>query len=115
MGSGGAGGRAGAAINTIIYLLKKASLFLGRKGDMWAVRAVGMVGSEGRARWVERAWLCWGRCGCWGVRAVGGGRWGRVARVVVLGQQQNRILFLFEEFRGGEGGGGGWRGWSDQQ
>ena len=52
MGSGGAGGRAGAAINTIIYLLKKASLFLERKGDMWAVRAVGMEACGRWGRWV---------------------------------------------------------------
>ena len=34
------------------------------RGAVGVVGAVWCVGSEGRARQAEGAWLCWGRCGC---------------------------------------------------
>ena len=49
VGAGVAGGRVGAAIE--LYLLE-ASLFLGGKEDMWAVRAVGMEACGRWGRWV---------------------------------------------------------------
>ena len=52
VGAGGAGGRAGAAIEHYSSLFLGASLFLGGKEDMWAVRAVGMEACKRWGRWV---------------------------------------------------------------
>ena len=53
VGAGGAGGRVGAAIEHYSFLyFGGASLFLGGKADMWAVRAVGMEACGLWGRWV---------------------------------------------------------------
>ena len=53
VGAGGAGGRVGAAIEHYSSLsFGGASLFLGGKADMWAVRAVGMEACGRWGRWV---------------------------------------------------------------
>ena len=53
VGAGGAGGRVGAAIEHYSFLsIAGASLFLGGKADMWAVRAVGMEACGRWGRWV---------------------------------------------------------------
>ena len=53
VGAGGAGGRVGAAIEHYSSLsLGGASLFLGGKEDVWAVRAVGMEACGRWGRWV---------------------------------------------------------------
>ena len=53
LGAGGAGGRAGAAIEHYSSLFfGGASLFLGGKEDMWAVRAVGVEACGRWGRWV---------------------------------------------------------------
>ena len=53
VGAGGAGGRVGAAIEHYSSLsFGGASLFIGGKADMWAVRAVGMEACGWWGRWV---------------------------------------------------------------
>ena len=55
VGAGGAGGRVGAAIEHYSSLFfGGASLFLGGREDMWAVRAVGMEACGRWGRWVYR-------------------------------------------------------------
>ena len=69
VGAGGAGGRAGPAIQHYSLSFGGASLFLGGKEDMWAVRTVGSM-------WAGGGGCSGGGVGAWVARegrgAVGG-------------------------------------------
>ena len=68
VGAGGAGRRAGAAIEH--YFL----LFCGEYGSMWAVGAVGVFGAVWVVLQVAGGNRAWGGVGVWGVWVVAGER-----------------------------------------